>query len=142
MHYLIAFYLQAHFLPTPLSCLFGEDAGDQACTERYKMTSSGCHIRQCDHGFYLSIKSTANIAIIFDLKQFSTKNFSFLTFLSQRRLPYTKNLPMAKNAARNSKLMMMTMLQVLWECTSIRVYFLQIIYHPSRFPKNKRISND
>lgn len=63
------------------------------------MTSAGCHIRQCDHGFYLSIKSTANIAIIFDLKQFSTKNFSFLTFLSQRRLPYTKNLPMAKNAA-------------------------------------------
>ena len=63
------------------------------------MTSSGCHIRQCDHGFYLSIKSTANIAIIFDLKQFFTKNFSFLTFLLQRRLPYTKNLPMAKNVA-------------------------------------------
>ena len=64
------------------------------------MTSAGCHIRQCDHGFYLSIKSTANIAIIFDLKQFSTKNFSFLTFLSLRALlPYTKNLPMAKNAA-------------------------------------------
>lgn len=76
------------------------------------MTSSGCHIRQCDHGFYLSIKSTANIAIIFDLKQFSTKNFSFLTFLSQRRLPYTKNLPIAENAARNSELMTMTMLQV------------------------------
>lgn len=75
------------------------------------MTSAGCHIRQCDHGFYLSIKSTANIAIIFDLKQFSTKNFSFLTFLSQRRLPYTKNLPMAKNAARNSELMIMTMQQ-------------------------------
>lgn len=106
------------------------------------MTSAGCHIRQCDHGFYLSIKSTANIAIIFDLKQFSTKNFSFLTFLSQRTLPYTKNLPMAKNAARNSKLMMMTMLQVLWECTSIRVYFLQSIYHPSRFclySKTKRL---
>ena len=104
------------------------------------MTSSGCHIRQCDHGFYLSIKSTANIAIIFDLKQFPTKNFLFLTFLSQRTLPYTKNLPRAKNAARNSKLKIMTMLQVLWECTSIRVYFLQIIYHPSRFPKNKRIN--
>ena len=103
------------------------------------MTSSGYHIRQCDHGFYLSIKVTANIAIIFDLKQFSTKNFSFLTFLSQRRLPYTKNLPIAKNAARNSKLKIMTMLQVYWECTSIRVYFLQSIYHPSRFPKNKRI---
>ena len=103
------------------------------------MTSSGCHIRQCDHGFYLSIKVTANIAIIFDLKQFSTKNFSFLTFLSQRRLPYTKNFPIAKNAARNSKLMMRTMLQVLWECTSIREYVLQIIYHPSRFSKNKRI---
>ena len=103
------------------------------------MTSSGCHIRQCDHGFYLSIKSAANIAIIFDLKQFSTKNFSFLTFLSQRTLPYTKNLPMVKNAARNSKLMIMTMLQVYWECTSIRVYFLQSIYHPSRFPQNKRI---
>ena len=103
------------------------------------MTSAGCHIRQCDHGFYLSIKSTANIAIIFDLKQFSTKNFSFLTFLSQRRLPYTKNFPMAKNAARNSELMTMTMQQVLWECTSIRVYFLQSIYHPSRFSKNKRI---
>ena len=87
------------------------------------MTSAGCHIRQCDHGFYLSIKSTANIAIIFDLKQLSTKNFSFLTFLSQRRLPYTKNLPMAKNAARNSELMTMTMLQVYWECTSIRIYF-------------------
>ena len=78
------------------------------------MTSAGCHIRQCDHGFYLSIKSTANIAIIFDLKHFSTKNFSFLTFLSQRRLPYTKNLPIAKNAARNSELMTMTMLQVYW----------------------------
>lgn len=106
------------------------------------MTSAGCHIRQCDHGFYLSIKSTANIAIIFDLKQFSTKNFSFLTFLSQRRLPYTKNLPIAKNAARNSELMTMTMLQVLWECTSIRVYFLQSIYHPSRFclySKTKRL---
>ena len=106
------------------------------------MTSAGFHIRQCDHGFYLSIKSTANIAIIFDLKQFSTKNFSFLTFLSQRTLPYTKNLPMVKNAARNSKLMMMTMLQVLWECTSIRVYFLQSIYHPSRFclySKTKRL---
>ena len=103
------------------------------------MTSSGCHIRQCDHGFYLSIKSTANIAIIFDLKQFFTKNFSFLTFLSQRTLPYTKNLPMAKNAASNSKLMMMTMLQVLWECPNTRAYFLQIIYHPSRFSKNKRI---
>ena len=62
------------------------------------MTSSGCHIRQCDHGFYLSIKVIANLAIIFDLKQFLAKNFSFLTFLSQRRLPYTKNLPMAKNA--------------------------------------------
>ena len=78
------------------------------------MTSSGCHIRQCDHGFYLSIKVTTKIAIIFDLKQFSTKNFSFLTFLSQRRLPYTKNLPIAKNAARNSELMTMTMLQVYW----------------------------
>ena len=78
------------------------------------MTSSGCHIRQCDHGFYLSIKVTAKIAIIFDLKQFLAKNFSFLTFLSQRTLPYTKNLPMAKNAARNSELMTMKMLQVYW----------------------------
>lgn len=67
------------------------------------MTSSACHIRQCDHGFYLLINVTTKIAIIFDLKQFSTKNFSFLTFLSQRRLPYTKNLPIAKNAARNSE---------------------------------------
>ena len=101
------------------------------------MTSAGCHIRQCDHGFYLSIKSTANIAIIFDLKQFSTKNFSFLTFLSQRALlPYTKNLPMAKNAARNSKLMMMmTMQQVLWECMSIRVYFCKASITHHDFPK-------
>ena len=128
-----------HSLPTPLSCLFGEDAGGKACTERYKMTSSGCHIRQCDHGFYLSIKVIANLAIIFDLKQFLPKNFLFLTFLSQRTLPYTKNLPSAKNVARNSKLKIMTMLQVYWECTSIRAYFLQIIYHPSRFSKNKRI---
>lgn len=102
------------------------------------MTSSGCHIRQCDHGFYLSIKVTANIAIIFDLKQFSTKNFSFLTFLSQRRLPYTKNLPIAENAARNSELMTMKMQQVYWNIRAY-VFFLQSIYHPSRFSKNKRI---
>ena len=87
------------------------------------MTSAGCHIRQCDHGFYLSIKSTANIAIIFDLKQFLTKNFSFLTFLSQRRLPYTKNLPMAKNAARNSEVMTMTMLQVYWNTEHTCLFF-------------------
>lgn len=99
------------------------------------MTSAGCHIRQCDHGFYLSIKSTANLAIIFDLKQFSTKNFSFLTFLSQRTLPYTKNLPIAKNAARNSKLKIMTMLQVYWECTSIRVYFCKASITHHDFPK-------
>ena len=99
------------------------------------MTSSGCHIRQCDHGFYLSIKSTANIAIIFDLKQFSTKNFSFLTFLSQRTLPYTKNSSRAKNAARNSKLMIMAMQQVLWECMSIRVYFCKASITHHDFPK-------
>ena len=52
------------------------------------MTSSGCHIRQCDHGFYLLINVTTKIAIIFDLKQFSTKNFSFLTFIPQRRIPW------------------------------------------------------
>lgn len=92
------------------------------------MTSSGCHIRQCDHGFYLSIKVTANIAIIFDLKQFSTKNFSFLTFLSQRRLPYTKNLPIAENAARNSELMTMKMQQVYW---NIRAYVFFFTKHLS-----------
>lgn len=92
------------------------------------MTSSGYHIRQCDHGFYLSIKVTANIAIIFDLKQFSTKNFSFLTFLSQRTLPYTKNLPMAKNAARSSKLKIMTMLQVYW---NIQAYVFIFAKHLS-----------
>ena len=66
-------------------------------------------MRSC---FYLSIKSNANIAIIFDLKQFLPKKVSILTFLSQRTLPYTKNLPMAKNAVKNSKLMIMTMQQV------------------------------
>lgn len=88
------------------------------------MTSAGCHIRQCDHGFYLSIKSTANIAIIFDLKQFSTKNFSFLTFLSQRALlPYTKTCRQQRTQ------------QVLWECMSIRVYFCKASITHHDFPK-------
>lgn len=99
------------------------------------MTSAECHIRQCDHGFYLSIKVTANIAIIFDLKQFSTKNFSFLTFLSQKTLPYTKNLPIAKNAARSSKLKIMTMLQVYWNTRAYVFIFCKASITHHDFPK-------